>query len=65
MLVGDKVRVIDQRPHVDGVIVEVSTWKKVNGGSSGTCYKVRCDRWPSECWISACHVVLRTDKPLV
>ena len=64
--VGDEVRVIDQKPHVDGVVTEVSTRKQVNGGpSEKTCYKVRCDRWPSEHWLDASGVALRADDPVV
>lgn len=56
--VGDKVRVTDQRPHADGEVVEVSTWKQVNGGpSEKRCYRVRCDKWLELHWLDASHVV--------
>lgn len=56
--VGDKVQVTDQVPHVEGEVVEISTWKQVNGGpSTKRCYRVRCDGWiPPERWIGAGHV---------
>lgn len=64
IVVGDRVLVTDQRPPARGVVVEVSTWKQVNGGpSEERCYRVRCDKWiPSERWIAINHVKKEEEK---
>lgn len=57
--VGQRVRVVDQRPPAEGVVEEVSTWGKILGvaGEDTPCYYVRCEEWQGTArWISGLFV---------
>jgi len=57
--IGSKVLVTDQIPALQGIVEEVSTWRKLLGPalSTGICYKVRFESWkPYVRWISAIYV---------
>jgi hypothetical protein len=57
--VGQKVKVIDQRPPAVGIVEEVSTWRVVLGepNNDDTCYYIYCDEWRGTGrWLGACFV---------
>ena len=50
--IGQRVRVIDQKTPVTGVVEKVSDWEAVVGyGQTGRCYYVRCEEWRTPQWI--------------
>ena len=61
---GDRVAITNQAPNASGVIREVNTWNKVNGGKDkGVCYLIESVGWQFPKWIDAGNVTKEEKTP--